>query len=343
MGTLTLTEVAGGTVAEHVVPVALDAMGGDHSPAETVKGALLAADEFGFRVALVGPPDVLGVELAKHPATAHVSIVPAAEVIGMDEEPAQAVRRKRSSSIAVGMDLVSRGEACGLVSAGSTGAVMATALLKLGRIRGIRRPALGALVPSAKGPTLFLDVGANAECKPQDLVQFAHMGATYMERAFGIQAPRVGLLNIGEEEHKGTDLVRETYRRLKQSNLNFIGNVEARHLSAGIAEVLVTDGFTGNMVVKAGEGVAEFILQGLKEVFLSTPRHKLAALLVRDGIERFRRSVDYSEFGGAPLLGVNGLVIVAHGRADARAIRSALRAAHETAHTDMMAVLRSLG
>jgi len=323
--------------------IALDAMGGDRAPAETVRGAVLACRELGIEVALAGPPEILKGELAPYaPIPGGLEIVSASQAIGMDEAPAQAVRQKRDASVNVAMDLVKRGVAAAAVSAGNTGAVMASALLKLGRVEGIERPAIGAVVPYGDSSVLVLDVGANADCKPSYLVQFAQMGAVYMERVHGVHQPRVGLLNIGEEATKGNDLSLQVHERLRQSSLNFIGNVEANAIHQGVADVVVTDGFTGNVAVKAGEGVADFLFSQLRQAIMSRRRYRLAAFVLRPAFQEMQQRMDYSEHGGAPLLGVNGVVITAHGRADAAAIKNALRIAHEAVASEMLDALRSV-
>ena len=321
--------------------VALDGMGGDRAPRETVEGAVLASRELGMEVALVGPPDTLHQELERHGATpSGIEIVAASDAIAMDESPVQAVRQKKDASINVAMSLVKEGRADAIVSAGNTGAVMASALLKLGRVRGIERPALGTIAPYTETGVLVLDVGANADCKPSYLEQFAQMGAIYMERVHGIERPRVGLFNIGEEPTKGSELTQEVFARLEQSNLNFVGNVEPDRLRHGVADVVVTDGFTGNIAVKSTEGAAEFIFSQLRAAIGSRLQYRLAAFVLRPALLKMRRGMDYGEYGGAPLLGVEGVVIVAHGRADAQAIKSALRAAREAASSGVLEGLR---
>ncbi|MCH8994511.1 MAG: phosphate acyltransferase PlsX [Chloroflexi bacterium] len=321
--------------------IALDGMGGDRAPRDAVEGALLAQRELAMEIALVGRPETLREELARHGATpSGIEIVAASDVIAMDESPVQAVRQKKDASINVAMSLVKEGRADAIVSAGNTGAVMASALLKLGRVRGIERPALGTIAPYTETGVLVLDVGANADCKPSYLEQFAQMGAIYMEKVHGIERPRVGLFNIGEEAAKGTELTQEVYARLQQSDLNFVGNVEPDRLRHGIADVVVTDGFTGNIAVKSTEGAAEFIFSQLKEAITSRLQYRLAALVLRPALLKMRRGMDYGEYGGAPLLGVEGVVIVAHGRADAQAIKSALRAAREAASSGVLESLR---
>jgi glycerol-3-phosphate acyltransferase PlsX len=323
--------------------VALDGMGGDRAPAEPVRGAILAHRELGLQVALVGEPELLREELGHHgPAPSGIEIVAASEAIGMHEPPVQAVRQKKDASVNVTMDLVRRGVANAAVSAGSTGAVMASALLKLGRVPGIERPAIGTMAPYTDTGVLVLDVGANADCKPSYLVQFAQMGAVYMERVAGVQRPRVGLLNIGEEETKGNELTQEVFERLQQLDLNFVGNIEPHHIHRDVADVVVTDGFTGNVAVKVTEGTAEFIFGRLKEGILSKPQYRLGALILKPLLLGMRRRMDYGEYGGALFLGVNGVVIVAHGRAEGPAIKNALRAARESANSGMLEALRAI-
>jgi len=323
--------------------IALDAMGGDRAPSEPVRGAVIARRELGLQVALVGAPELLRDELARHgPVPSGIELVPASEAIAMDEPPVQAVRQKKDSSINVAMDLVKRGVASAVVSAGSTGAVMASALLNLGRVRGIERPAIGTMAPYNTKGILVLDVGANADCKPSYLVQFAQMGAVYMEKVVGVPRPRVGLMNIGEEPSKGNELTQEVYARLQQLDLNFVGNIEPDRIHRGVADVVVTDGFTGNVAVKAVEGMADFIFSQLKAGIMSRPQYRLAALVLRPVLLQMRRRMDYGEYGGAPLLGVNGVVIVAHGRADGQAIKNALRNAREAASSGMLDALRAL-
>jgi len=314
-------------------------MGGDHAPFETVKGALMAVQEADVEVALVGLPDVLEAELARQSRgdrSAFVRVVPASEVVGMQEPPAQAVRQKPHSSINEALRLVKEGQAGAVVSAGNTGAVVASALLLLGRLGGIERPALSAYFPAGKHGVLALDVGANADCKPTYLVQFAHMGSIYMQRVHGVKRPRVGLLSIGEEEGKGNALVREVYERLQRSPLNFVGNVEGKEVMNGEVEVAVSDGFTGNVAVKMCEGMAEFMFRELREAVKGRLRYRLGALLMVDALRNMRRRLDYAEYGGVPLLGVNGVVIICHGRSRAQAIKNAIRTAKEASASGVL-------
>jgi glycerol-3-phosphate acyltransferase PlsX len=324
--------------------IALDAMGGDYAPHEVVLGAVQAAPALGAEIALVGEPERLTAELKRCGGSQQgITIVPASEVIGMGEAPAQAVRRKRDSSLMVAMEMVRGGEAAAFVSAGNTGAVMAAALLVLGRIEGIDRPALGILLPGRNGtPVLVLDAGANADCRPEWLVQFAQLGSVYMTRTAHLPAPRVALLNIGEEESKGNQLAQEAYTLLKRSGLNFTGNVEGRDLTRGLADVIVTDGFTGNVVLKTSEGVADFILTELQAGLTAGVHLKLAAALLRGALQKVARRIDFREYGGAPLLGVNGVVIIGHGRSNSRAIASALRTARDAAAAGVVGSLTGL-
>jgi glycerol-3-phosphate acyltransferase PlsX len=314
--------------------IALDAMGGDHAPREVVRGAVQAVRRLGVEVVLVGAPAQIGAELDGAGGTpAGISVLPASEVIGMDEAPSAAVRHKRDSSILVGLNLVKSGRAQAFVSAGNTGAIMAGATLVLGRMPGIDRPALSTVLPARDGRRiLLLDVGANADCRPAWLVQFAQMGQAYARDVLGIEQPRVGLLSIGEEASKGNQLVQETFEKLHElAGINFVGNVEGKDLPNAHADVVVTDGFTGNVALKTAEGVADFILRELRDVLTSRLQYKLAAAVLQPAFGLLRQRLDYAEYGGAPLLGVRGAVIIAHGRSNARAIASAIRAAREGA------------
>ena len=323
--------------------IALDAMGGDNAPGEIVAGGVRAARELGLRLALVGRPEEVVAELAKHGAKPDtVTVVPASEVIAMDEQPAQAARHKKDSSLVVGMRMVKQGEAGAFVSAGNTGAIMAAAIMYLGRIKGIERPTLAALMPLSGKLTVFLDVGANADCKPNYLLQFAEMASAYMQRVWKVERPKVALLNIGEEEAKGSTLAQESYALLEKSGLNFIGNVEGRDVPTDITDVIVTDGFTGNIVVKTMEGVADFVMNQLRTAIKSRPWYAAAGLALMPAFNHVRKKLDYREYGAGPLLGVNGLVFIGHGRSDARAIFSALRVAREAAQSGMLEALREI-
>ena len=321
--------------------IALDAMGGDHAPAEIIAGAILARAELQIDIALVGAKEVIEAELARQGETsAAFEIIHASEAIGMDEHPAQAVRAKKDASINVAMGMVKRGGAGAFVSAGNTGAVMASALVTLGRIQGIERPALGTVAPFSETGILVLDVGANADVKPNYLVQFAQMGSVYAERVMGIANPRVALLNIGAEDTKGTELIQEVYGRLGKAGVNFVGNIEGGEVHKNKADVIVTDGFTGNVAVKLTEGVSDFLFRELRTAFTSKLQYKLAALILKPGLLKLRDRMDPGTYGGVPLLGVNGVVMIAHGNSDARAIKNALRFANHAANSGMLDSIR---
>src|SRR6266550_3293828 len=308
--------------------IALDAMGGDHAPREIVKGALLAAAEFSVHIILVGREDAIRAELgAKMPP--NVEIVHAEEVVEMDDTALAPIRKKRNSSIRICANLVRDGRADAMVSAGHTGAAMTSAYMVLGTIEGVNRPALAAIMPSTKGHTILLDVGANVDTKPSHLREFAVMGHFYAQMIFGIEHPRVGLLSIGEEEGKGNELTKETFRVLKETGLNFMGNAEGRDIYNGNADVVVCDGFIGNVVLKASESLGEFVSKTLRAEVTRTPIRKLGALLTKRAFDDLKKRMDYSEYGGAPLLGVKGGCIVCHGRSNAKAIKNALRVARE--------------
>ena len=311
--------------ASKKIRIALDAMGGDQAPEEIIKGAIAAADDSNLEVVLVGQESVVQEGLNKHnPAGYGVSVVHASEVITMEERPVPAVKEKRDSSIVVGMHLLKRGEVAAFVSAGNTGAVMTAATLILGRTKGIHRPALGAVFPFPTGPLLCLDLGANSDCKPTSLAQFAKMGSIYMQMIFGVDNPRIGLLSSGEEDTKGSQLVQKAHRMLRKSKLNFIGNVEGGDIASGVADVIVTDGFTGNVLLKLGEGLGEMLLDALRRAVAENPRLKEAAELLEPTFKSVISTLDYREYGGALLFGVKGNVIVAHGRSDVDAIRNAI-------------------
>jgi glycerol-3-phosphate acyltransferase PlsX len=321
--------------------IALDAMGGDNAPGAIVGGAVTAARQTGVRVALVGPQDVIEAEAAKHGSRPDgVTVVHAPETIEMDEQPAAAARQKKGSSIVVGLRMVKQGEADAFVSAGNTGAVMAGAIMYLGRIRGIERPSIAGLMPLSGKLCVLLDVGANADARPSYMLQWAQMAAAYMERVWKRANPTVALLNIGEEESKGSTLAQETYELLKGSGLNFIGNLEGRDVPFAKADVIVTDGFTGNVVVKTMEGMADYVMGEIRGAIKSRPWYMAAGALLLPAFGKVRKKTDYREYGAGPLLGVNGLVFIGHGRSDARAIESALRVAAESARSGMLEAIR---
>jgi glycerol-3-phosphate acyltransferase PlsX len=311
--------------------VVLDAMGSDHAPHVEIDGALAAARDFGVTVILVGQAEKVEPELRRcgwrGDGDKGIELVEAAEVIAMDEAVANAVRRKKKSSLRVGTKLVTEGRADGFVSAGNTGAAMATAKMVIGMLPGVDRPALAALIPTkAAKPTLLLDVGANSECKAHHLAQFAIMGDAYSRAVLGTVKPVVGLMSIGEEEAKGNDLTKEAFPLLRQlSNLNFVGNVEGRDLFSGAVDVIVTDGFTGNVMLKLSEGLTEAMLAMIKRELTTSAVTKAGAVLVKPAFQNVKKRLDYSEYGGAPLLGVRSIVVIGHGRSNARAIRNAIR------------------
>lgn len=322
------------------VRVALDAMGGDNAPGEVVLGAIQAAREYSMGVYLVGREEAIRAELARHDTQGlDLPIVHTDEVIEMDDHPASAVRRKKNASMTLALQLVRDGLALGAVSAGNSGAMMAASLFTLKRIEGVDRPALGGIFPTRDGVSLVIDIGANTDCKPEYLQQFALMGSIYMERIFSVSSPRVGLLANGEEETKGNEQVQQAHQLLKANaetlGLNFIGNVEGRDIPAGGADVVVCDGFVGNVVLKLSEGLAETILGMLRTQMTSSLPSKLAAAVLRPGLRKVFRRMDYAEYGGVPLLGVNGSAIVSHGRSNAKAIKNALRIARQTAETNV--------
>src|SRR5437879_620206 len=316
--------------------IALDAMGSDRAPKPEIEGAIHAARHYNVRVLLVGPEATVRAELERHRFAARlpIEIVHASEYITMQDKAVQAVRAKRDSSMRVGLRLVREGRAGGFVTAGNTGAAMATAKMVLGALPGVDRPALAAVFPTAPGPAaILLDVGANVDCKPHNLEQFAVMGDVYFRAMFGKKpgspGPRVGLLSIGEEESKGNELTRESFQLLKQLPLNFVGNVEGRDLYNGQVDVIVADGFVGNVALKISEGVANLVRSALKESLKATITRQVGALLSRSAFTDFKKRLDHTEYGGAPLLGVKGVCIITHGSSNANAIKNAVRVAAE--------------
>ena len=315
--------------------IALDAMGSDRAPKPEVEGAIQAARQYGVHVLLVGPENLIKPELGRHLSALRlpIRIVHASEYITM-EDKVEAIRAKRDNSMRVGLRLVREGQANGFVTAGNTGAAMATAKIVLGAMPGVDRPALAAVFPTAPGtPAMLLDVGANVDCTPQNLEQFAVMGEVYFRAMFGrrpgAHGPRVGLLSIGEEEGKGNDLTREAFRLLKQLPLNFVGNVEGRDLYNGKVEVIVADGFVGNVALKISEGVANLVRTALKESLKATITRQVGALLSRSAFSDFKKRLDHTEYGGAPLLGVRGVCIITHGSSNPNAMKNAVRVAAE--------------
>ena len=310
--------------------IAVDAMGGDNAPSAVVAGAALAVKEMAINIMLVGPEDVLRAELAKQNITeSAISILHAPDVIGTDEVPTTAIRRKRESSIVVGLKAVKEGGADAFVSAGSTGALLTGATVYVGRDEGIERPALGAMIPNRKSFTLLIDCGANVDCKPNYLLQFAKMGSEYMSKVRGIKSPKVGLINIGTEAEKGNALVKEAYELLSESStemgINFVGNVEAREIPLGAVDVAVCDAFVGNVLLKYTEGFAKGLMGTVKDELMADTISKVGALISKRAFGRLKKRFDYDDIGGAPFLGLKSLVVKAHGSSNERAICGAIR------------------
>lgn len=322
--------------------VALDAMGGDYAPTEIVCGAYNALTDAMVGIVLVGIEDQIRQEMQKytHWPQDRIKVVHAPEVVGMSESPSSSFRKKKQSSIRVGLDLVKAGDAQAFVSAGNTGAVMAASLLIFGKNDLIERPAIATVFPSEHGPAVVLDMGSNVDCKPEYLVQFAIMGSCFAQSVLHIQNPRVGLLNIGEEEEKGNAATLEAYQRLKQGSLNFVGNVEGRDILAGSADVVVCDGFVGNAILKFGEGVVKVFFNFFKREAKTSLISLLGLLLLKPALKRLQKQYDYEEYGGAPLLGVNGVSIVAHGNSKAQAIKNAVRTAIQSVEGGVVEKIR---
>lgn len=319
--------------------IAIDAMGGDFAPKEVVQGALLAAKEYQIQIVLVGDQTSIEAEMAGDDAGGLLTIQHAPEVIEMDEHPGVAIRKKRNSSIVIGNGLVKNGAADAMVSAGNTGAAMAASLFGLGRPEGIDRPAIATVMPTVKGFMVLVDAGANVDCKPHQLQQFALMGSLYSEKVLGTNNPRVGLLNIGSEEGKGNELTQGVYQLLKDNPMiNFIGNIEGRDIMTGDVDVVVCDGFVGNIVLKTAEGVAMTLMgmfkKGLEPLAAKMEPQQLMAMMAG-----FKKQIDYSEYGGAPLLGVNGVSIIGHGSSKANAIKNALRVAKESVENGLVTAI----
>jgi glycerol-3-phosphate acyltransferase PlsX len=321
-----------------MIRIAVDAMGGDHAPAAIVEGAVAAARHLDVQIALVGPTEIVHEALSLTPdwQDLRIDVVDAPEVVTMTESPAAALRRKPRASIRVAADLVARREAAALFSAGHTGATVMAAYTAFGMIPGVDRPALVTTIPTRRRPAVLLDAGANVECRPQHLLQFGIMGSVYARLALDVADPRVGLLSIGEEATKGNELTREAHQLLKSASLNFIGNVEGREIYSGVADVIVCDGFTGNVVLKTSEGLVDTVEALLGDELQGTFSAQVGYLLARRAFRRFRRRVDYSEYGGAPLVGVAGVAIVGHGRSSAKAVRNAIAMASHSGGGDFI-------
>ncbi|WP_130806883.1 phosphate acyltransferase PlsX [Senegalia massiliensis] len=308
--------------------IAIDAMGGDKGVSMTVKGSVDAVNEFDVKVILVGNSDMIKKELDKYNYDKDkIDIINASEVIENTEKPVKAIRRKKDSSLVKALKLVKEKQADAVVSAGSTGALLAGGLFIVGRIKGIDRPALSPVYPTEKGVSLLIDAGANVDSKPKNLEQFAIMGSIYADKVLSRKNPTVGLVNIGEEQEKGNELTKESYKLLAESNINFYGNIEVRDIPKGYCDVLVCDGFVGNTILKLTEGLASTIFSSLKKEFMKNIKTKLGAFLLKDGLKSLKKQIDYSEYGGALLLGVKGGVIKAHGSSDSKAFKNAIKQA----------------
>ncbi len=320
--------------------IAIDAMGGDFAPKETVLGAIDACQEFDADIILVGMEKDIKKELTgRSLSSLKLEVFPTSEMISMDEHPAAAVKRKTDSSLVVANRLVHEGKAAAVISAGNTGAAMAAGLLNLGRIKGIKRPAIAVPMPTKKGVCVLLDAGANADCEPENLLQFAIMGSIYAEKVLGLVKPRIGLFNVGQEETKGNRLAVEAHQLLKMSKLNFIGNIEGNDVHQGDCEVIVCDGFVGNTILKVSEGLAEVLFAEIKGAIASNYLSSLGGLLIKNSIRKLKRRLDPVEYGGAPLLGLNGISMISHGNSNAKAIKNAIKAAIKTINEDIISII----
>lgn len=319
--------------------IAIDAMGGDNAPIETVKGAVVASKTVKYNLALVGKEDIINAELSKYQYDKNkIQVVNATEVIENCDTPTEAIKNKKDSSMVVGMNMVKEGKAVAFVSAGNTGALLTGATIIVGRIKGVKRPALGTMLPTEKQRVLMLDSGANVDAKPEYLLQYAHMGSIYMEYVEGRQNPKVGLVNIGTESEKGNALVKEAYQLLdKSEGLNFVGNTEARDITLGDVDVIVCDAFVGNVILKVMEGLANTVLRLLKKALLSSFITKIGALLSVPAFKRLKRDFfEYDDIGGAPFLGLKGLVVKAHGSSDAGAVAGAIKQCEKFIDADIV-------
>lgn len=317
--------------------IIVDAMGGDYAPSAPVEGAVKAAEELGVNIILVGKEDVVKEELKKFGYSGDkIEIRNADDVITNHEEPAKAVRSKKSASVVVGANMLKKGEGDALLSMGNTGALLASGLLIVGRIKGVLRPALATLLPTAKGPKLLIDAGANTNCKADNLVQFGIMGSIYMKNVMNIKNPTVGLMSNGEEEGKGDELTKAAYPLLQKAPLNFIGNIEGRDVMEGTTDVMTCDGFVGNVVLKTVEGMGHVVGQSVKDIFTKSILSKIGALFVLKGVKDFKKKMDYREYGGAPLLGTKKPVIKGHGSSDSKAVFNAIRQAKRFVETNVI-------
>jgi len=320
--------------------IIVDAMGGDNAPAAIVKGAIDASNEYDIDLLIVGREEEILEELKKHNYKKdRVEVLNAEDVITNEDDPALAIRRKKDSSMVIGLKALTEGRGDGFVSAGSTGALLAGGLFIVKRIKGIKRAALTSVYPTTKGLALLVDAGANTDSKPEYLQQFAVMGSIYMEKVMGVERPRVGLANVGTEEGKGDELTKKAYDLLKETNINFIGNIEGRTMAYGEADVIVADGFVGNMILKVTEGVAMSLFDELKRVFMENTKSKLGALLLKPGLKALKSKIDYREYGGAPLLGTKQPIIKAHGSSNDYAFKNAIRQAINFIEKDVISTI----
>jgi glycerol-3-phosphate acyltransferase PlsX len=323
--------------------IVLDAMGSDTHPGPELEAAAIASEMWPEPLILSGPEDILRPQLdAMGVAADRIQIIHAPEVLEMTDKPARAARGKALNSMAVGMDFLKEGHADAFVTAGNTGGAMTNGLFRLGRIRGVKRPALAAAFPVQNGTAIALDVGANADCKPEYLLQFAIMGSVYYQKVFGIEEPRIGLLSNGEEAGKGNQLVKDTYPLLAASNLNFQGNVEAKEVFAGQVDVVVTDGFSGNVFLKTSEAVAKFLIDVIRTEIKSQPISTIGGLLAKPAFRQVGELLDPAEYGAAPLLGIDGMIFVGHGRSDAKALISAIKIARQAVENNVIDTIRTL-
>jgi glycerol-3-phosphate acyltransferase PlsX len=317
--------------------IIVDAMGGDNAPAAPVEAAVKAVKELGVEIVLVGKTNIIERELQKYDYSgSEITIAHAEEVISNHEEPAKAVRSKKEASVVVAANMLKNGEGDAMLSMGNTGALLAAGLLIVGRIKGVLRPALATLLPSAKGPKMLIDAGANTNCRPENLVQFGIMGSIFMKNVLSIKEPTVGLMSNGEEEGKGDELTKETYPRLKNAPINFIGNIEGRDVMEGTADVITCDGFVGNVILKTVEGMGHVVSDKVKGIFKRSFFTKIGALFVMRGLNDFKQSMDYREYGGAPLLGTRRPVIKGHGSSDSKAVFSAIYQAKKFVETNVI-------
>ncbi|OPJ56929.1 phosphate acyltransferase PlsX [Alkalithermobacter paradoxus] len=322
--------------------IVVDGMGGDNAPNSTVEGIVSAIKEFNVDIIVTGDKEILEKNFSKYDFDrSKLEIIHTSEVIMNEDKPVKAIRGKKDSSMVVALNLVKEGKADAIVSAGNTGALLAGGLFVLGRIEGIDRPALCSYMPTKKGMSILLDAGANSDCKPRNLVEFGFMGSIYANKVLDIDNPKVAIVNVGSEEGKGNDLTKKSYEILKGSQINFIGNVEARDIPYGYTDVILCDGFTGNVILKLTEGVAMSIFSMLKETFLSSFKTKIGAALLKNDLVRMKSSLDYAEYGGAPLLGVNGGLIKAHGSSNGKAIKNAIKQAIRFVDGNVLSEIKS--